>query len=566
MQYCLSALLIVVVLHFYPCVAAQTCTDAAMEQLSNRSEVYFRFFTDSRIDLKQVLNAVSVDRIEGSRIYAYANKSGFEQFLRYDIEYELLTPPSLIGEYAPGSDYHDFTLEGSSIDKFPTYEGYIKLMEDFAKQAPDKCRLVDAALSPKGRRVVFAVISDKVTEDEAEPKVILTSTMHGDETWGFIINLKLIQHLLANYGKDAQATRIIDSVELWINPNHNPDGTYNSSNGQSQQGATRGNGRTQDLNRNYPGPTQSEGKDLSNSPEVVGIMNIEKKERFCLGIDGHGGMQTAVIPWGYSTAVTADDATYRYLGKMLYSQVIAAGKEGPYTASGSRFDWPYFGYGGRVVCLEYNTSKPLSESQFSSAWNQFYQGHLKLIEEALNGIRGTVTDSKTKQGIVASVALEKTDDQYGTMKSYPVHGDFYHPAVAGTYTVKITPENTSHYDPQTLTNVTVTNGKPTILSITMNDKTTSINTAYEKFSPPVIVSRSSTHYRVAIKTPWYPLKAAYLYSMRGTQISSSLTVFAVSSGESIIEVPRSSVANGPYILGIACDQTVVGLKLMLIDL
>ena len=36
-------------------------------------------------------------------------------------------------------------------------------------------------------------------DDEAEPEVFYSSTMHGDETGGFILMLRLADYLLKNY-------------------------------------------------------------------------------------------------------------------------------------------------------------------------------------------------------------------------------------------------------------------------------------------------------------------------------------------------------------------------------
>ncbi len=49
-----------------------------------------------------------------------------------------------------------------------------------------------------------------------------SATMHGDETTGYILMLRLIDYLLSNYGADPQVTNILDNMEVWIYPLANP--------------------------------------------------------------------------------------------------------------------------------------------------------------------------------------------------------------------------------------------------------------------------------------------------------------------------------------------------------
>jgi carboxypeptidase D len=39
--------------------------------------------------------------------------------------------------------------------------------------------------------------------DEYEPEFMYTSTMHGDETVGYVLMLRLIDYLLTNYGNQS---------------------------------------------------------------------------------------------------------------------------------------------------------------------------------------------------------------------------------------------------------------------------------------------------------------------------------------------------------------------------
>ena len=83
-----------------------------------------------------------------------------------------------------------------------------------------------------------------------KPRVLYTSTMHGDETTGYVVLLRLIDHLLSNYESDPRIKNILDKTEVWICPLTNPDGAYRAGN-HTVQGATRYNANNVNLNRNH---------------------------------------------------------------------------------------------------------------------------------------------------------------------------------------------------------------------------------------------------------------------------------------------------------------------------
>jgi murein tripeptide amidase MpaA len=115
-------------------------------------------------------------------------------------------------------------------DRYPTYEVYVEMMETFAADYPEICELELIGFTTDGRKLLAVKISDNVTEDEAEPEFLYTGMMHGDELVGGMVLLKLIDHLLLNYGSDPQITNLVNGVQIYINPFANPDGTYYGGN------------------------------------------------------------------------------------------------------------------------------------------------------------------------------------------------------------------------------------------------------------------------------------------------------------------------------------------------
>ncbi len=131
--------------------------------------------------------------------------------------------------------------------------------------------------------------------------------MHGDETTGYILLLRLIDHLLSNYGADTELTSLINNTEIWINPLANPDGTYASGN-HTVFGATRGNANLVNLNRNYPDPEDGQHPDGNTwQVETLAFMDLAEEQNFALAANTHGGAEVVNYPWDTWSRLAADD-------------------------------------------------------------------------------------------------------------------------------------------------------------------------------------------------------------------------------------------------------------------
>ena len=114
----------------------------------------------------------------------------------------------------------------SQWDTYPTYDEYISMMSKFETDYPELCRIVDIGESAGGKKLLCAKITDSITTNEAEPEFFYGATLNGNEPVGFVLLLRLIDYLCTNYGTDTLVTRLVDSVEIWINPLGNPDDLY----------------------------------------------------------------------------------------------------------------------------------------------------------------------------------------------------------------------------------------------------------------------------------------------------------------------------------------------------
>ena len=79
--------------------------------------------------------------------------------------------------------------------------------------------------SYEGRELWAVKISDNVGVDEGEPEVLLSAGQHAREHLTIEMALYLIDELTSRYATDPRIKGIVDSREIWIIPNVNPDGS-----------------------------------------------------------------------------------------------------------------------------------------------------------------------------------------------------------------------------------------------------------------------------------------------------------------------------------------------------
>ncbi len=102
--------------------------------------------------------------------------------------------------------------EAMNWDKYPTYLQYDSIMQSFSKIYPSLCRLDTIGTSVNGKLVLALKISANAASNENKPEVFYTSTIHGDETGGYILMLHLADYLFKNYNVDDRVTNLLDNL------------------------------------------------------------------------------------------------------------------------------------------------------------------------------------------------------------------------------------------------------------------------------------------------------------------------------------------------------------------
>ena len=455
----------------------QTKNDIISNLFKERGELYFKFENSNPKKLYELSRIISIDEVNDDEVFAYANKKGFGEFLEMDLQYTVLTPPSMLIPAKMLSSVN--SKEVDDWDFYPTYEAYVDMMYQFATDYPDLCQVFSIGQTANNRELLFARISDNVGQDEGEAQFMYTGTMHGDETTGYILLLRLIDYLLSNYGTDAQVTNLVQNLDIWINPAANPDGTYAGGN-STVNGATRLNGNWVDLNRNYPDPQDGPHPDGEAwQPETLAFMAIAEDNHFVLSSNFHGGTEVCNYPWDTWPDLHADDAWWQYVcreyadsahfyspgGYMSgYNNGITNGYAW-YEVNGGRQDYMNYFHQCREFTLELSDVKLLPASQLPAHWEYNYRSFLAYMEQTLFGIGGTVTDITTGDPLIAQIFIENHDMDSSMVFTDGTSGKYFRPVFAGTYDVTFSASG--HY-PQTFENVSVQNRQLTIIDVQLD--------------------------------------------------------------------------------------------------
>ncbi len=406
---------------------------------------------------------ISIDKISGDTIYAYASRKEFDRLVNSGSH--LFAPLQHPGDLIHAEMSSD-PREVLTWNYYPTYGAYEEIMAQFANSYPDLCKIYNFGTLPSGRKLLVARISDNVGVEEDEPEFLYTSTMHGDETTGYVLMLHLIDYLLTNYGQDARVTEMVNGIDLWINPLANPDGTYFGGN-NTVNGSRRYNANYVDLNRNYPDPEDGPHPDGSAwQPETLAFMAFAEERSFVMSANFHGGAEVMNYPWDTWYKLTADDSWWKLVcrqyadtahvnspaGYMTGFQNGITNGAAWYSIGGGRQDYMNYFHQCREVTAEVSNTKLVPASQLLNFWNYNYRSLLNYIKQVTYGVRGTVTDSLTGEPLKAMVYITGHDkDSSMVFTSLPV-GNYHRLLKAGTYNLTFIADG---YMEKTISNVTV---------------------------------------------------------------------------------------------------------------
>ncbi|MEU8363064.1 M14 family zinc carboxypeptidase [Nonomuraea sp. NPDC048882] len=237
------------------------------------------------------------------------------------------TPPSVDGFDFPPSDsgYHNYAEMNAEINAIVAAHPSIVSQSNYGT-------------SYEGRQLRLVKISDNVGTDENEPEVLFTAHQHAREHLTVEMALYIMRLLSDGYGTDARITDLVNTREIWIMPDLNPDGgEYDIASGsyrswrKNRQPNPGSSAVGTDMNRNWAynwgccggssGSTSSEtyrGANAESTPEVKAAADwvrsrvIGGVQQIKSHIDWHTYSELVLWPYGYTfndtaPGLTADD-------------------------------------------------------------------------------------------------------------------------------------------------------------------------------------------------------------------------------------------------------------------
>lgn len=440
----------------------------------NRTELHFRFLLKKKEDIGDLTRRISIDHVKGDTVWAFANKRGLLGF--YEQGYSqftiLETPAEQFKKDQKKNRRKKNGLPGTAaFDVYPTYPQYVQAMQDMAAQYPSICRLVDLGTLPSGRKILALKITDSLNKREFEPRFFYTSTMHGDETAGYPLMLKLADTLLKSYGQNPRLTQMVNEMEIWINPLANPDGTYRTGN-NAVTGATRFNANNVDLNRNYPDPQDGLHPDgNAYQPETKIFMAFADTMDFVMSANFHGGAEVANFPWDTWQRRHADEIWWTAESKRFadsarvnapanfFNQLfgypnlpgVVQGFDW-YEVNGGRQDYMNWFRSCRELTVELSNTKLLPVNQINNHWKYYAPALLNFMEASRFGIKGLVKDACTGKPVRARVLVLNHDKDSSHVYSSLATGQYHRPIANGTYSIQFSAPG---YETQTIANLTL---------------------------------------------------------------------------------------------------------------
>lgn len=442
------------------------------EMLKKNGEVYFQFEVSDKKDISWITKIISIANVSGNTVFAYASEKELSDFEATGIAYTILPHPNE-GVNPVMKDY-DQIKATNAWDAYPTYTAYVTMMYAFETNYPGLCDVFSIGTTVNGRQLLVAKISDNVATDEAEPEFFYTSTMHGNETTGYVLMLRLIDSLLTAYTSSPRIANLVNNIEIYINPLANPDGTYKTGN-NSVSGAVRYNANNVDLNRNFPDVVT--GPFANTQPETYAFMNFAEGRNFVLSCNLHGGTEVCNYPWDHKYNLCADDSWWQYVCHEYadtcqlyapsnymngYDDGITNGADW-YIIDGGRQDYMNFFHQCREFTLEISDAYILPAASLPAYWGYNKRSFLNYIEHCTYGVRGMVTDATTGQPIEAEVYVLNHEINGDSSWVYASPQGNYHRLLSqGTYSIRF---SAPCYQTQTINNVAVSNYNATILNV-----------------------------------------------------------------------------------------------------
>lgn len=300
----------------------------------------------------------SIENVVEDMVYGFGTpailervqKKGFEVTAHFPAEEIRITD-------FPSEDalFHNYTEMNAELDKL-------------VQQYPNLVRKFTIGKSLEGRDIVGVRISSQVNDGltpSGLPGAVLMGGHHAREHLSMEMPLMLAQHLASNYAKDPTIKKMVDTRDIFLIPQINPDGAeYDIADGDYK--SWRKNRRTAqgrcdgvDLNRNYDYKWGQGGSSKDPCSEVyMGPSAFSEPETRAVKafVEGHPNLKVLLTfhtfselilyPWGYTYDQLQNAPDLKMFQAMAntmagWNGYTAQPSSDLYITTGDTVDWAY---------------------------------------------------------------------------------------------------------------------------------------------------------------------------------------------------------------------------------
>lgn len=382
---------------------------------------------------------------------------------------------------------------------YHNYAEMLAAVQQAATDYPDIVRVSNVGFSLEGRQIPAVKISDEPDlDDPTEPAVLFFALTHAREHLTVEMALETIRLFTASYGVDPALTNLVNTREIWVLPNVNPDGgefdiasgyyVYWRKNRRPHPGGSFG----VDLNRNYGyrwgccgGSSANPTSELYRGPAPFSEPETQVVRDFALAhpditaaISFHTYSELILYPYGYTYTDVPPDmdpddhrAFVALAERMAQTNGYAPGQSSDlYITDGDSNDWLYGERGVFAFTFEMypRESNPGFYPPASVIERETHRNHAAVIYLAgvadnprkVVGIGGDATPPTVGLAITATEALlvgqpitltlSATDDVGVTLAAWQVDGQTVALSTTTPFTATWTPAEPGRYTLQAL--------------------------------------------------------------------------------------------------------------------
>jgi carboxypeptidase T len=288
----------------------------------------------------------------------------------------------------------------------------------------------------EGQKQVAVLITSGVQTPNDRPSFIFDAQHHAREVMGPEIAMDAIEYLTSRYGTDADVTRWLNNINVYVVPSVNPDGgmyVFTQDNmWRKNRNPECGSGLKTgiDINRNYRfnwygcyGSDENcsslvyHGTSPDSEPETRGLESLMDEARALFAITLHAYGEYIIYPYGCTSYGQVSDEQDLFQAEGEKIVAVLENDDGQTNSfelsssdgtDGMAQDTYYGDYGTYAYLIEVGRSfQPDFASMRDATVTRLRKAWQTLLDETLSApqINGKITDSATGEPIPATITL-----------------------------------------------------------------------------------------------------------------------------------------------------------------